>query len=319
MTCETITLANTNLFIPIFLRGVFNTHYKIEKELAVGGFGIVYKGILLNDECIKERNNGNSDCVIKTLFDVNPEMFFQELSILHLFKKEKYFAKMLCYSENPYHIVLKYYKYGSLFHFIYSKNANIIPSMPYSLGASLHLAERMTYAFHLMHSKGYTHNDIKLANILLDGDESEKIFPVITDFGIAHILDSAVVAAGFKIKNVKAGTLEYCAPEVLVSFENNQIISNVKTDVYSIGIVLIELFRRSCAWKQFDPKVVIHGGFPNISVKKLLDNYQDITKTKAILILRIILLCIEFEPLKRPIMAELNSKFQNMEAENSGE
>jgi serine/threonine protein kinase len=226
MTCETITLANTNLFIPIFLRGVFNTHYKIEKELAVGGFGIVYKGILLNDECIKERNNGNSDCVIKTLLDVNPEMFFQELSILHLFKKEKYFAKMLCYSENPYHIVLKYYKYGSLFHFIYSKNANIIPSIPYSLGASLHLAERMTYAFHLMHSKGYTQNDIKLANILLDGDESEKIFPVITDFGIAHILDSAVVAAGFKIKNVKAGTLEYCAPEVLVSFKNKQIISN---------------------------------------------------------------------------------------------
>jgi hypothetical protein len=307
-----IQTANTNLAIPVYLKCEVDVDYSIVKELCVGGFGMVSTGILLNEGLANEKNNGDHFCVIKTPFEVNDDMFFQELSIHEVFKKEKYFSRLLCYSDNPHQIVLRYYRYGSLFHFIYSKKQSSVP-IPYDLETSIHLAERMTYAFRIMHSKGYIHNDIKLANILLDEDKDEPLFPVITDFGITHILDTAKVVSGFRRKNIKAGTPEYCAPEVLLSFQNNEIISNVNTDVYSLGIVLIELFTRRRAWKEYKAQIVLQGGFPDISVKKFLDNYENITKTIAVEMLRLILLCIEYDADKRPLTNDIHERLKQME------
>jgi len=311
-TTTIFTTANTNLAIPLYLKCDKDVDYSIDKELCVGGFGIVSTGILLKEDFANEKNNGDHFCVIKTPFEVIDDMFFQELSIHEVFKKEKYFSRLLCYSDNPHQIVLRYYRYGSLFHFIYSKKQSSVP-IPYDLKTSIHLAERMTFAFGIMHSKGYIHNDIKLANILLDGDKDEPLFPVITDFGITHILDTAIVVSGFRRKNIKAGTPEYCAPEVLVSFQNNEMVSNVKTDVYSLGIVFIELFTRSRAWKEYKVQVVLQGGFPDISVKKFLDNYENITKTIAVEMLRLVLLCIEYDPDKRPMANEIKERLKQME------
>jgi hypothetical protein len=297
----------TSLAIPLFLKGGFNIDYLIEQELSVGGFGVVYIGILLNEEFVKGRNNGDHSCVIKTMNEVDEEMFFQELSIYERFKREKYFSKLICYSDTSHHIVMRYYKYGSLFHFIFSKTLENLP-IPYELQSCLHLAEKTAYAIGIMHQKGYIHNDIKSTNVLLDGDDEEPLFPVITDFGISHILDSAIIACGFKRKNVKAGTLEYCAPEVLTSFKNNELISDVKTDVYSLGIVFLELFTRNKAWKIHKVETVLQGGFPDISVKKFLDNFHDITKSIAVNLVRLVLWCIEFDPEKRPRMMDVRAK-----------
>jgi serine/threonine-protein kinase len=167
----------------------------------------------------------------------NDELFNQELSVHELFRKEKYFAKLICYSETPHQIVLKYYNYGSLHSFLYLPKPLDIP-VRYSLILSLHLAERIAYAVHLMHCKGYIHNDLKPPNILLDGDNEDPLFPVITDFGLVNILNTANIASGFKINNLKGGTYEYCAPELLKSFKNKILISNVETDMYAFGIVL---------------------------------------------------------------------------------
>jgi serine/threonine protein kinase len=283
------------------------------KDFCVGGCGIVSTGILLKDDLVIERNNGDNFCVIKTPFTVNSDLFYQELSIHELFKNDKYFSKLLCYSDNPPQIVLKFYRYGSLFDFIFNRDASAV-LVPYSLNVSVHLAERMTNAFQTMHSKGYIHNDIKPANILLDGDDDEPLFPVITDFGITHILDTAVVALGFRKTNIRAGTPEYCAPEVLRSFKTKELISNVKSDVYSFGIVLIELFTRKRAWKQHKVEAVLQGGFPDISVKKMLDNYENITSTIAVEMLRLVLLCIEFEAEKRPSTTVIHEKLYKLES-----
>lgn len=145
-------------------------------------------------------------------------------------------------------MVFKFYKYGSLFDFIFERKSKNFP-IPYSLHVSFHLAQKMASAFCLMDDRGYIHNDKKITNILMNVNPIESLFPVITDFGIVHVQDKALVASGFSIKSIRAGTLEYCAPEVLSSFKQKQEkISTVKTDVCSMEIVLIELFTRS-AWK----------------------------------------------------------------------
>jgi hypothetical protein len=144
---KTLTVSKTpNLSIPGYLRGGLNIDFSKDEELAVGGFGIIHLGTLLKEDFVKNENGGNYSCVVKTPFEVNSELFLQEISIHEVFRKEKLFCKLLYYSENPYHIVLKYYRYGPLFHFIFSKTSIVVP-VKYSLGVCLHLAERMAYAF----------------------------------------------------------------------------------------------------------------------------------------------------------------------------
>jgi len=57
---------------------------------------------------------------------------------------------------------------------------------------------------------------------------------------VDYVLNTASVVSGFKLKKLKAGTPEYCAPEVLISFQDDSHVSNIKTDVYSMGIIFID-------------------------------------------------------------------------------
>ena len=94
----------------------------------------------------------------------------------------------------------------------------------YSFQIAIHLAIKFVETIDKMHSKGFIHNDLKLDNILLDVDEEDGLFPVLCDFGIVHVSNSASVIQGFKVINCKAGTPQYCAPEVLSSMSNSRSI-----------------------------------------------------------------------------------------------
>ena len=77
------------------------------------------------------------------------------------------------------------------------------------------------------HAKGVLHRDLKPSNVMIDGKGRARI----TDFGLACLPKKDGRA------RENAGTPAYMAPEQLLKNE-----TNVQSDLYSLGLVLFELF-----------------------------------------------------------------------------
>lgn len=93
---------------------------------------------------------------------------------------------------------------------------------------AVELARQICFGLHAAHDKGLVHRDMKPANIMIDGRGNARV----TDFGISGIAED-LVAKG----DVAAGTPAYMAPEQLAG----QDVSR-RSDIYSLGLVLYELF-----------------------------------------------------------------------------
>ncbi len=96
-----------------------------------------------------------------------------------------------------------------------------------STDKAVEIARQLCAGLAAAHDKGVLHRDLKPHNVMIDGRGKVRI----TDFGLAGFVED------FAGKDVAAGTPAYMAPEQLAGRE-----VSVKSDVYSLGLVLFELF-----------------------------------------------------------------------------
>lgn len=95
--------------------------------------------------------------------------------------------------------------------------------------------EQIARAVDKVHRRGILHGDIKPHNILIEIEEER---PLITDFGLAELVETSEVALGI------AGTPAYMAPELaeaaLQQRSPDQIaeVRSVASDIYSLGATL---------------------------------------------------------------------------------
>jgi serine/threonine-protein kinase len=94
---------------------------------------------------------------------------------------------------------------------------------------ALEVATEIARALAFAHDRGLIHRDVKPQNVLLNGDGRAKV----TDFGIARSLD---VEHGVTQTGTVLGSSNYIAPEQA----SGQVV-DVRTDIYSLGVVLYEL------------------------------------------------------------------------------
>jgi eukaryotic-like serine/threonine-protein kinase len=122
----------------------------------------------------------------------------------------------------------------------------------------LRLMQRVCDAVAYAHQRGVVHRDIKPANVLVvRGDptsgsgtltESQFAHQVkILDFGLAHITDTDVaVSTILSSAGAVQGTLPYMSPEQV---RGNPDEIDLRTDVYSLGVMLYEMLARKLPLK----------------------------------------------------------------------
>ena len=148
---------------------------------------------------------------------------------------------------------------------------------------ALETARKLCAGLAAAHDRGVIHRDLKPQNIMIN----KRGEVVIMDFGLAAIADQL---SGAEVRN---GTPAYLAPEQLKGSE-----VTAKSDIYSLGLVLYELFTGK---KPYDAK----------NVRQLLEMQESIhlpsmTSTAADIdpmVEKAIRRCLDPDPAKRPSSA----------------
>jgi serine/threonine-protein kinase len=98
----------------------------------------------------------------------------------------------------------------------------------------LQLARQICAGLAAAHDIGFLHRDLKPSNIMIDGDGNARIL----DFGLGGLTDE------FAEEEIRAGTPAYMSPEQIEGTEQT-----VQSDIYSLGLVLYELFTAKRAFE----------------------------------------------------------------------
>ena len=133
------------------------------------------------------------------------------------------------------------------------------------------------------HDNGVLHRDLKPANIMIDGRGRARV----TDFGVS------VVAKEIQGAEAMSGTPAYMAPEQLTGKEVTQ-----KSDIYSLGLVLYELFTGKRAYNS-DNLIELMSMHETSTPTSPSSHVQHLDP----LVERVILRCLEKDPNKRPVSA----------------
>ena len=144
---------------------------------------------------------------------------------------------------------------------------------------ALDIARQLCAGLAAAHTKGVLHRDLKPANIMLDGRGQA----VITDFGLAGVADQIQGA------EVRSGTPAYMAPEQLAGKE-----VSTRSDIYSLGLVLYEIFTGKRAFAEKSSEKTRTGSNREVS------RPSTVVKDLNPVIERVILRCLETEPAARP-------------------
>ncbi len=99
------------------------------------------------------------------------------------------------------------------------------------------IIQQVTLALGAAHALGVVHRDIKPENIFLHEREGDKDYVKVLDFGVAKLLKPlASLPTSSTQAGIVIGTPEYMAPEQALG-----ISTDLRVDLYAVGLVLYEL------------------------------------------------------------------------------
>ena len=196
-------------------------NFSRDNLLGIGGYGEVYKGnlddgTLVAVKCAKLGNTKSTDQVlneVRILSQVNHRSLVRLLGC--------------CVDLDQPLMVYEFIPNGTLFDHLHGSLRSPFLTWRRRLTIAHQTAEGLAY----LHSSAVPpiyHRDVKSSNILLD----DKLNAKVSDFGLSRLAEPGLS----HVSTCAQGTLGYLDPEY---YRNYQLTD--KSDVYSYGVVLLEL------------------------------------------------------------------------------
>ncbi|KAI8567125.1 hypothetical protein RHMOL_Rhmol02G0096600 [Rhododendron molle] len=268
----------TGLFTYRQIKAATN-NFDIDNKIGEGGFGSVYKGILLDDSVIavkqlsSKSKQGNCEFVNK----IGMISSLQHPNLVRLYGR--------CVERNQLLMVYEYIENNSLTRALFGE-CQLNLEWPTRLRTCIGIARGLAF-LHEESILKIVHRDIKATNVLLDGDLNPKI----SDFGLAKLSEAAKLSEdeNTHISTRIAGTIGYMAPEYALWGHVTD-----KADVYSFGVVALEIVAGKDNMKYR----------PNGNYVCLLDWEEAMRMTKVALV------CTNPSPALRPTMSAVVSMLE---------
>jgi serine/threonine protein kinase len=257
--------------------------YEILGEAGHGSMGNVYKA--------RDRETGET-VALKLL---KPEIASDQ-AMMDRFKNELLFARKITHKN-----VCRVYEFNRVAGIAYT-------SMEFVEGESLRsvlnrfgglpqrkatdLALQICSGLKEAHAQGIVHRDLKPENVMIDGQGNVKIM----DFGIARSME-----AGTRLTGSMVGTPAYMAPEQVAGKP-----VDYRTDIYSLGLMLYEMFTGVPAFSA-DNSIAV-------ALKQMREDPpppHEVEPNIPVATERAILKCLEKDPAKRfQSIADLETNFR---------
>ncbi|XP_048332705.1 receptor-like cytosolic serine/threonine-protein kinase RBK2 isoform X4 [Ziziphus jujuba] len=267
---------------------VATDNFSKDNLIGEGGYAEVYKGKLENGQyaAIKRLTRGTQEEMTAD--------FLSELGIL-VHVDDPNIAKVIGYGvEGGMHLVLHLSPHGSLSSILYGPREKLDWGIRYKI--ALGTAKGLLY-LHEGCQRRIIHKDIKASNILL----SEDFEPQISDFGLAKWLPDQWT---HHIVSKFEGTFGYLPPEFFMHG-----IVDEKTDVYSYGVLLLEVITGKPAIDGSQTSLVmwVKPLLSKNNLKELIDpclgDSYDVDQMKRVVMTAS--MCINQSSIHRPQMSEV--------------
>ncbi|CAI0461270.1 unnamed protein product [Linum tenue] len=195
--------------------------FAAENVLGEGGYGVVYKGRLINGTEVAVKK------ILNNVGQAEKEFRVEVEAIGHV--RHKNLVRLLGYCIEGVHrmLVYEYVNNGNLEQWLHGamRHRGIL-TWEARMKVLLGTAKALAYLHEAIEPK-VVHRDIKSSNILIDDEFNSKV----SDFGLAKLLG----AGESHITTRVMGTFGYVAPE----YANTGLL-NEKSDIYSFGVLLLE-------------------------------------------------------------------------------
>ncbi|XP_057430245.1 probable receptor-like protein kinase At2g42960 [Lotus japonicus] len=197
------------------------SRFSAENVIGEGGYGVVYRGRLINGSEVAVKK------LLNNLGQAEKEFRVEVEAIGHV--RHKNLVRLLGYCIEGVHrlLVYEFVNNGNLEQWLHgAMSQHGVLTWEARMKVLLGTAKALAYLHEAIEPK-VVHRDIKSSNILIDNEFNAKV----SDFGLAKLLDSGESHITTRVM----GTFGYVAPE----YANTGLL-NEKSDIYSFGVLLLE-------------------------------------------------------------------------------
>ncbi|KAB2610568.1 G-type lectin S-receptor-like serine/threonine-protein kinase [Pyrus ussuriensis x Pyrus communis] len=292
--------------LPLFsLRSIAaaTNNFSEANKLGEGGFGPVYKGILI----------ANEEVAIKRLSKKSGQGHQEFMNELKLIAKLQHtnLVRLLgcCIEDEEMMLIYEYMPNRSLDKFLFDSSEKTKLDWRTRFRILEGVAQGVLY-IHKYSRLKIIHRDLKASNVLLDGTMKPKI----SDFGMAKIFGMDQTEAN---TNRVVGTFGYMSPEYALYGRFSE-----KLDVFSFGVLLLEIVsgKRNSAFHDSEDPLTLAGWACKLwqegrGIEVIDESLRETCQLdEALRCIHVGLLCVQEAPADRPTMSSVICMMQSNEA-----